>query len=107
MSTGLERKKNHKSTSRLNYESEKPNRNEIGSRSGIKLILNKNYEFKVEEKEPVFKNSCLRGFIKDEIKKDRKSEFIIRKNNKVSFSDDKNSTNLFKSVLSSLRKDRK
>jgi hypothetical protein len=43
------------------------------------------------------------------MKRDRKSlgnEFIIRKN-KVIFSDDKNSTNLFKSVLSSLRKDKR
>jgi hypothetical protein len=33
------------------------------------------------------------------------SEFLIRK--KVPYSDDKNSVNLFNSVLSSLRKDRK
>ena len=46
--------------------------------------------------------------MKEEVKKDKKTaEFIIRKNNKVNYVEDKNSTNLFKSVLSSLRKDKK
>ena len=50
----------------------------------------------------------MRGFIKEESTKNRRSsEFVIRKNNKIAFSDDKNSTNLFKSVLSSLRNDKK
>lgn len=63
----------------------------------------------------MFKNSWLKGFLKDEspsppmkfnTRKSAGSEFIIKKN-KVLFSDDKNGANLFKNVLLSLRKDRK
>ncbi len=61
----------------------------------------------------MFKNTWLKGFIKDEasspLRNNRKSvasEFIIKKN-KVPYSDDKNGANLFKNVLLSLRKDRK
>lgn len=45
LSTGLEKKRNQRSNSRLGYESEKGLKNE-GTKSGVKLILNKNYEFK-------------------------------------------------------------
>lgn len=72
-------------------------------------MLNKNYEFKSEEPETFFKNSTLKSYIKEEPKKEKErrvSDFIIRKS-KVNVSEDKNSTNLFKSVLSSLRKDKK
>ena len=54
----------------------------------------------------MFKNTCLKGFIKQDEKKRRGSDFIIRKN-KLGGLDDRNSTNLFKSVLSSLRKEKK
>jgi hypothetical protein len=86
------------------------------------LVLNKNYEYSQakpakavsEDAESVFKNTWLKGFVKEEpiispLKGYRKSigsEFIIKKN-KVPYSDDKNGANLFKNVLSSLRKDKK
>jgi len=44
--------------------------------------------------------------VKEDVKAERKmSEFIIRK--KVPYADEKNTVNLFNSVLSSLRRDRK
>jgi hypothetical protein len=58
------------------------------------------------EVEPIFKNNFLKGLPKEETRSERKmNDFLIRK--KVPYSDEKNSINLFNSVLSSLRKDRK
>lgn len=77
-------------------------------RQTIKIVMNKNYEYKQQEKEaqPMFKNTFLKGLPREESKNQRRmSDFIIRK--KVPYSDDKNSINLFNSVLSSLRKDKK
>ena len=86
------------------YDSERPLKKEDkGAKSNVKIVMNKNYE----DTETFFKNSCLKNFIKEEKKDRRSSDFIIRKSNKLNIADDKNSTNLFKSVLSSLRKERK
>lgn len=66
MSVGLERKRNYRSTTKLGsygYESERPMRKEEPS-SNIKIVLNKNYEFKAEEPETFFKNSTLKSHIK-------------------------------------------
>lgn len=96
--------KRHKSVKALN-ELEKTAR---GDRATVKIVLNKNYEFKEKEREdePIFKNTFLKGLPREEPKSERKmSDFIIRK--KVPYGDDKNSINLFNSVLSSLRKDKK
>lgn len=82
---------------------------EGGSNKNIKIILKKNAQEikrekeREEEAEPVFRNTCLKGLPRDEKKV---NEFIIKKT-KVQHAEDKNSINLFHSVLSSLRKDRK
>lgn len=130
-----DRKKGYRSQNKIGlnhyqYSSEKLIKNEdaFSKRSTIKLVINKNYETKnevkqakeqklikkaqSEETESMFKNTWLKGFIKEEgspIKIQRKSvgsQFIIKKN-KVPYSDDKNGANLFKNVLLSLRKDKK
>ena len=100
---------------KLNFQQEKITKSpEKGS--SIKLVLNKNFEFKEKDKdkedrqsEPMFKNNYLKGLskdAKDDNRSDRKmNDFLIRK--KVPYHDEKNSVNLFNSVLSSLRKDRK
>lgn len=109
MSVGLERRKNYRSTTRISaYDSERPlKKEEKGSRSNVKLVVNRNNEMP-SEAETFFKNSCLKNFIKEEQRKERRaSDFIIRKSNKLNLAEEKNSTNLFKNVLSSLRREKR
>lgn len=109
MSVGLERRKNYRSTTRISaYDSERPlKKEEKGSRSNVKLVVNRNNEMP-SEAETFFKNSCLKNFIKEEPRKERRaSDFIIRKSNKLNLAEEKNSTNLFKNVLSSLRREKR
>ena len=70
----------------------------------MKLTLTKSQETK-EDNEPMFKNNFLKGLPKEDCKSERRSDFLIRK--KIPHADEKNSINLFNSVLSSLRKDKK
>lgn len=74
--------------------------------SRVKVVLNNKFEFgeKEEEAEPMFKNNFLKSLAKEEVKSERRSDFIIRKKNPY---DDKNSVSLFNSVLASLRKGKK
>jgi hypothetical protein len=99
----------HHSAAKLSYESERARQSEKNAdKPTIKLVLNKNFEFKEkkEEPEPIFKNTFLKNVGSEEPKSERKmSDFIIRKKNP--YGDEKNTINLFNSVLSSLRKDRK
>ena len=68
MSVGLERKKNYRSSTKLGgygYETERPMKKEDKGSTNVKLILNKNYEFRSEEPESFFKNSTLKTYIKE------------------------------------------
>lgn len=51
MSVGLERKKNYRSSTKIGgygYETERPAKKEEKSSTNVKLVLNKNYEFRSE-----------------------------------------------------------
>lgn len=76
-------------------------------KQNIKIVLSRNYEFKEkdEESDTIFKNTFLKGLPKEEARDRKMSDLIVRKS--MPFAEERNAINLFNSVLSSLRRDRR